>query len=639
MAKPRLGQLLNLSEEDRKHIEDAQELLGDEPEKCGLAKGFFWGRIREDLVFPFPRPPAEEEARGRPILEALESYLEKEHPHFQIDAEQEIPAWCLRRLFDLGVMGLVVPPEYGGGGFSFTTYCRALERVGRVCASTAVVISAHQSIGCYGLTLFGTEEQKKRHLSRVATDTLSAFCLSEPNVGSDAAGQETWCELSEDGKYYILEGEKKWATSGALAGVWIVTAKERARAGASSPNAGKVTALICTPDLPGVEIFSRNRSKCGIRGTWQARVRFHGVRVPRDQVLHREGEGLKVALSCLNYGRCTLAASILGSARAATEQACKWARYRHQFGRPLHDFEQIEEKIARLSAYGYAMDSMLYLTTGLLDRQEEDIMLETAMCKVFCSELGFRTVHEALQIMGGEGYMTENVVERMWRDSRIHLIVEGANEVMNSFVFAYGSKQFAEHLLDVRQNVIGNLPEALRIAAELWLGLPRRLPRLRRLHPSLKHLGCQVERIVRDFSHQILCMYDAHREKLIQRQMIQARLGWAALWIYAMLASLSKLDASLRGAVSESESADEIRTVEHVCALGCDEVRRAFRALRENPDATLGPAADVALRAADSLPNSNYVIPEKTPVEDARGSGRKPSPDGIPSFGVGIQKF
>ncbi|MCP4904667.1 MAG: acyl-CoA dehydrogenase, partial [bacterium] len=198
---------------DRKQIEQAQEMLGPDPDTMGFMKNLFWGNFREETVFPYPEGSPEEVAACDQLLAKLDHYLENEHPALLIDRDQEIPQWAIKRLFELGVLGMTISKEYGGLGLGITSYNRVLERIGRSCGSTAVLVSAHQSIGCKALMLFGNDEQKQRFLPRMATDTLSAFCLSEPNVGCDAGGQETRCELSECGEYYILNGEKKWATS------------------------------------------------------------------------------------------------------------------------------------------------------------------------------------------------------------------------------------------------------------------------------------------------------------------------------------------------------------------------------------------------------------------------------------------
>jgi acyl-CoA dehydrogenase family protein 9 len=635
MADYDISRLQNISEQDRLQIQRAQEMLGPDPETMGHFKSLFWGRFREELVFPYPEVAQEERARCDRLLAELDTYLRYEHPHFEIDQKQQIPDWVIERLFEMGVMGMIIPSEYGGGGFSVTSYNRVLERIGRSCGSTAVLVSAHQSIGCGALVLFGTDEQKRKYLPGMARETLSAFCLSEPNVGSDAAGQETRCELSADGTHYVLNGEKKWATSGALAGLFTVTAKQKFHDEKTGRELERVTALICTPDMEGIDIFSRNRSKCGIRGTWQARIRFTDVRVPRSHLLHKEGKGLQVALSCLNYGRCTLSAGMAGAARAAYEQAVKWSEYRYQFDRPIGEFELVQEKIAAMAAYTYAMEAMLYMTTGFIDRGDTDIMVETAACKVFCSEMGFRTVDAALQIMGGESYMTENVVERLWRDSRINTIVEGANEIMHSFIFAYGAKQLGEHLLAIQQSPLRRPAAALRAALELFGGLRRGRPRITSLHPRLDSLRRELETGVRDLSHEVVLAFRRHREKLVSAELVHYRLSLATIWLHAVACSLARADRSIRRGTEEEKLAREIGIVEHLAALARGEIAAALRALRDNSDSTIPAAVGAARRHAETLPNSDYAIPERTPVASARGSGRKPDVSSIPQFGEG----
>ncbi|MBN4060399.1 acyl-CoA dehydrogenase family protein, partial [Planctomycetaceae bacterium AH-315-I19] len=454
--KADLKEMKGVSDRDRQMIADAEFLLGPDPEEMGMVKNLFWGNIREDLFFPYPASDAEETARCDQLLAALEDYLRNEHPSIQIDQEQDIPRWVLDKLFELGVMGMTIPKDFGGLGLGVTSYVRVLEKIGEYCGSTAVLVSAHQSIGCKAVMLFGNDEQKKWWLPRLAQDCVSAFCLSEPNVGCDAGGQETRCVLSDDGEHFILNGEKKWATSGAISGLFTVMAKQE------MPNGkDRVTALVCTPEMDGIDIFQKNRSKCGIRGTWQARIKFNDVKIPKSNLLHTQGDGLKVALTCLNYGRCTLSAGMLGGAKRAMDQSIKWGRTRHQFNRPLADFDLVQQHIAMQSALVYAMDAMIYTTTGILDRHDPDIMVETAVCKTFCSEMGWRSVNSAMQIMGGESYMTENEIERIFRDSRINLIVEGANEVMQSFIFAYGGKALAEQMIGVQDRIAWDSEQSL----------------------------------------------------------------------------------------------------------------------------------------------------------------------------------
>lgn len=636
MSKPDLAsQLKNVSEKDRKQIEQAQEMLGPDPETMGFIKNLFWGNVREEMVLPFPEESAEERARCDQLLEALDRYLRTEHPTVEIDQTEQIPEFAVKRLFELGVMGMIIPQSYGGGGFGITSYNRVLKRIGQTCGSTAVMVSAHQSIGCGALVLFGTEEQKKRFLPRMSTDTLSAFCLSEPNVGCDAGGQQTRCEKDENGDFIITEGEKKWATSAALAGLFTVMAKQKIKDPKTGKERDKVTALICTPDMEGVDIFSRNRSKSCIRGTWQARIRFNNVRVPKENLLHHEGRGLNVALTCLNYGRCTLSAGMVGAAQTALEQAGKWARYRHQFDRALGEFDLVQDNIAKIAAWLYASEAMLYMTTGMVDRRDEDIMLETALCKVFCSELGFRCADAAMQIMGGEGFMTENELERIWRDSRINTVVEGANEVMHSFVFAYGSKQLGEWMLGVKDAPMKNMGAAMKIGAQLFLGVRPPAPAITKLHPRLDHLKRGLERDVREFSHQVKLMFKEHAEGLITNQMIQRRLSLVVLWIHGKFCTLARADRSLRSGSNGTELDRELAIVEHVCALADLEIAEAVRGLRANADVSMRKAAKAALEMIDELPNEHYAIPERTPDASALGTGKHLDQNHIRQFGAG----
>ena len=644
-----LKNLKGVSEKDRRLLEDAESLLGAEPTNMGGVKNMFWGRFREDLYFPYPdmsQERAQETAECDQLLAKLEEYLRNEHPATLIDQEQEIPDWVIRKLFELGVLGMTIPKEQGGLGMGITSYNRVLELIGKYCGSTAVVVSAHQSIGCKAIMLFGTDEQKQRWLPKLATEWLSAFCLSEPNVGCDAGGQETRCELSEDGEHYILNGEKKWATSGALSSIFTVMAKQKMEDGKE-----RVSALVCTPDMEGVDIFQKNRSKCGIRGTWQARISFKDVRVPKANLLHKEGKGLNVALTCLNYGRCTLSAGMLGGAKRAAEQGAKWAQTRYQFQRPLSDFELVRSKIANMAALNYAMESVLYATTGFLDRGDEDIMLETAICKVFCSEMGWRVVNDAMQIMGGESYMTENEIERIFRDSRINIIVEGANEVMQSFVFGYGGKQLAEKMVGVKDAVgwdkdesfgqnfkrisAGMRSKTIRKAAiplgiEIFLRVRPKAPSITKVDPSLRKVAARLARYVRDHAHEFKRTSARYEEKLLARQIVQARLADSAIYLHAWACTLSRLDAQLKAGADGTEFERDRAAAEHFFAIAETEIDKVFSELYRNTDETMLKAADKAIAYNDSLPNDLFIIPESSPV--AKGEGREARNEGVKQF-------
>ena len=636
-----LKNMKGVSERDKRMIADAETLLGPEPGELGSVKNYFWGRLREDLLFPYPdiaKASPEETAECDRLIAELDAYLKNEHPSIEIDQEQYIPEWVIKRLFDMGVLGMTISKEYGGLGMGITSYNRVLEKIGMYCGSTAVIVSAHQSIGCKAVMLFGTDEQKRKWLPKLAKEWLSAFCLSEPNVGCDAGGQETRCVLSDDGEHYILNGEKKWATSGAISGLFTVMANH------TVDGKDKVTALVCHPDMEGIDIYSKNRSKACIRGTWQARITFDNVKVPKDHLLHKEGKGLNVALACLNYGRCTLSAGMLGGTRRAMEQSIKWSQTRYQFQRPLADFELVKQKIARMSAYVYAMDSVLYMTTGMLDRHDDDIMLETAICKVFCSEMGWRGINDACQIMGGESMMTENELERIFRDSRINTIVEGANEVMQSFIFAYGGKKLAEKMLGIKELADNKkftptmLRAAVPLGTEVFLGIRRKAPTIDELHPSLTPFGSRLCRLISELTYQFKVISKKKDAAIVTAQATQARLADATIYIHAWACTLSRLDADVRRGESGVEFERDKAAAIHFFDLAELEIHKAFRELHENADDTMFDAAEKALAHADSLPNEDFVIPERSPV--AQGEGRTPNQDHIKQFpgtGLGVE--
>jgi alkylation response protein AidB-like acyl-CoA dehydrogenase len=643
--------LKNVSERDRVMIRDIERMMGPEPADMGFAKNLFWGRLREDQVFPYPVVPDEERVRCDALVAELEQYLRDEHPAVRIDREQAIPRWVIERLFRMGVMGMTIPEQYGGLGFGITSYNRVLETIGRTCASTAVVVSAHQSIGCKALMLFGNEEQKREYLPKVAREYLSAFCLSEPNAGSDAQGLETTAVKSEDGTHFIVNGEKKWATSAPDSGFLTVMANQEITDPATGRKRRAATALIVTPDMEGVDIFEKNRSKVSIRGTWQGRVRLTNVKVPVANVLHREGKGINVALGCLNFGRCTLSAGVTGAAKQAMDQAVKWVQTRYQFGRPIAEFELVQQRIARMAAYTFAMDATLYMMTGLLDANETDIMVETAMTKVFCSQHGWEVLDDAMQIMGGEAFMTENEIERSWRDNRLHRAVEGSNEVMQPFIFAYGGKQLVEQLIGI-QDALGwdsdepffanlvrmgrnalnprILARAVPLAAQLYLGLGPAAPRPPAVHAGLRDQARRLSNLVRTHSHQFKLASKRYREEIIGMQAVQARIADNAMLLFALTASLSRMDHLLRSGASGPEHDRDRAAFEHAFDLFELRILRNISELGRNADATMRRAAEATRRHNDTLPNDRFYIHEGSPV--ARGEGRPVVRDHVEQF-------
>jgi hypothetical protein len=428
-------------------------------------------------------------------------------------------------------------------------------------------------------------------------------------------------------------------------------AKQKIKDPKSGKEIERVTALVCTPDMPGVDIFQKNRSKMTIRGTWQARIRFKDVHVRRANLLHQEGKGLNVALSCLNYGRCTLSAGMLGGAQKAFEQSTKWVQTRQQFQRPIAEFELVQLRVARMAALTYAMDAVLFMTTGMLDRHDEDIMMETALCKVFNSEMGYLVVNDAMQIMGGEAFMAENEIERIFRDSRINPVVEGANEVMQSFIFAYGGKQLAEKMLGVQEavgwnkdetasenfkRIFGNLRKstvlkaALPLGIELFLGIKPRAPKICMVDSSLREHSKALSKLVRDHSHAFKMASKKYADTIVSRQAVQARLSDSAMWIHAFACTLDKLEQDLKSLRDGAEKERNRTAAVHFFDMAEQKVRLAIAELWNHTDDTMLPAAKAAYAFSDMLPNSDYVIHEAS--QNARGTGHRPAVEFIKQF-------
>jgi alkylation response protein AidB-like acyl-CoA dehydrogenase len=575
---------------DQEQFEKARDLIETAPPKeLGFVKSLFFGRLKSDHVLPYPQQDADERRRTDELIAKIDEFFKNEVDPDRIDAEERIPQHVIDGLGRLGVLGMTVPTEYGGGGFKHSSYCRVLERIARHCGSTAVLVGAHQSIGLKALMLMGTEEQKRQFQPPLGRgEMLSAFCLSEPEVGSDAANVQTTARLGEDGTHYVINGEKKFATNAALAGFLTVMAKTPVTEDGKTRE--KVTAFIVTPDLPGFEIVSPNRSKCGIRGTWQGTLRFTEMRVPADRVLGQVGKGLKVALSVLDFGRCTLSAGCLGGARKALEMAIERARTRKQFGRPIGEFHLIKEKLARMAETVFAMDAMVYLCARLVDRHVEDVILETAICKLFCSEGGWQVIDDALQIWGGEGYMREHGLERMLRDARINRIVEGASEVMTAFVSLMGMKGVGESLESVLRHAkhpVGNFGRLARFARtefdDLVVGHA-----LEGLHPDLVGEGRELAKLTKLLARDVVKLLQRHREGILDMELIHQRVAGAVIDLYAMAAVISKLQSMLEqhagngsgnGNGKDHDFARDMTVGRSFCAHAAERVRTRLHSL------------------------------------------------------------
>ncbi|HLZ53954.1 MAG TPA: acyl-CoA dehydrogenase family protein, partial [Verrucomicrobiae bacterium] len=355
-----------------------------------FAAGLFMGQLDLAGIHPFPTQSADDRARGDAFLQKLETLLREQVDADEIDRTGEIPLSVFEELAELGAFGIKIPVKYGGLGLSQTNYCRAAMLLGSWCGNTTALISAHQSIGVpQPLILFGTEAQKKKYLPRVARGEISAFALTETDVGSDPAAMTTRAEPTPDGQFFILNGEKLWCTNGTKAGVIVVMAKTPPK-----PVNGKakeqITAFIVETDWPGVEVTHRCRFM-GLRALYNGVLRFTNVRVPRENILLAEGKGLRVALTTLDTGRLTLPAACIGMSKRCLQISRDWANKRVQWGAPIGRHAAIADKIAQMAANTFAMESMTLLAASRVDRDKNaDVRLEAALCKLWGTEAAWQ---------------------------------------------------------------------------------------------------------------------------------------------------------------------------------------------------------------------------------------------------------
>jgi alkylation response protein AidB-like acyl-CoA dehydrogenase len=439
--------------ESRQVAEEAREKEWRLP---SFGKELFLGNLRLDLIHPQPKLDPAAVEQGERFLSDLGEFLRRDVDPFQIEREARIPDHVLDGLKQLGALGMKIPEEYGGLGLSQVYYNRALTLAGSLHSSISTLLSAHQSIGVSEpLRLFGSEEQKRKWLPLVATTHISAFLLTEPDVGSDPARMGATATPTEGG--YVLNGRKLWATNGAIADVVVVMAKVPGREG----HRGGISAFVLPCDADGVSVEHRNQFM-GLRGIENSVTLLDDVFVPAENLIGREGEGLKIALTTLNTGRLALPAICLGIAKWATKVGREWSLERVQWGAPIGQHDAIAQKLAFISATAFGLEAVLDVAGRLADDKKNDIRIEAAIAKLYGSEMGWRVIDELMQVRGGRGYETADSlrargekpvpVEQAMRDMRINRIFEGASEIMHLLI--------AREAVDTHLQAAGGVLEA-----------------------------------------------------------------------------------------------------------------------------------------------------------------------------------
>jgi alkylation response protein AidB-like acyl-CoA dehydrogenase len=573
------------------------------PQKPSFVSGLFMGAF--ELPDEFPVQSAEDRDQGDAFLQKLEALLRDKVDPDEIDRTGEIPDAVISELAKLGAFGIKISPQYGGLGLSQTNYCRAAMLLGGYCGNLTALLSAHQSIGVpQPLILFGTEEQKRKYLPRVARGEISAFALTETGAGSDPATLQTHAEPTPDGKHFILNGEKLWCTNGTKAGVIVVMAKTPPKIVAGKSK-DQITAFIVETDWAGVEVTHRCRFM-GLKALYNGVMRFTNVRVPRENILLAEGKGLRVALTTLNTGRLTLPAACVGLAKRSLEITRKWASERTQWGAPIGKHAAIADKVARMAANTFAMESMTSLAASAVDRDKHaDVRLEAAMCKMWGSEQSWDMVNDAIQIRGGRGYETaaslkgrgeEPVpLERFLRDSRINTIFEGSSEIMRLFI--------AREALDPHLKVSGavlnsKLPMAKRLGAAVkagmfyakWYPLQWLPTEWFTFHASrfthhalarhLRYAARTTRRLARSLFHAMV----KNGPKLERQQLLLGRFVDIGTELFAITATCLRAGQLLKSEGAEANKAELLSLADYFCRASRLRIEEKFRGIRRNED-------------------------------------------------------
>ncbi|HEU4629382.1 MAG TPA: acyl-CoA dehydrogenase family protein [Gemmatimonadaceae bacterium] len=566
-------------------------------------KGLFLGELREELVFPFPTLSAGERESLDLVLGVFRAFA---HDHIDspaIDRAGRFPEAVRLGLHELGLMGLNIPEAYGGFGASATVFNRVFGEIGATDPALGVYFGAHQSIGCKGIVLFGTEAQKQRYLPRCATGELvAAFCLTEPGSGSDAQAMRATAEPSADGTHYVLNGTKIWISNAGYAGLFTVFA--RVPVEVDGVRKQRVTAFIVDAHAPGIGL-GKLEEKMGIKASDTRTVTFENVRVPVEDRLGEVGQGFRIALEILNSGRLGLAAGSARGTRVLMNRALAHARQREQFGRPIGRFEMLQHKFALAAAECYAADAAWMLTAGMVDRGGIDFSLETAACKIFCSELAYRAANDALQIAGGIGYSREYPYEQAVRDSRIMLIFEGTNEILRALIALMGLQEPGERLKALGRAFKDPIRSLGAIGSYLAGGARRRLTMrtFTRVDPTLAAEAGLVERRAHALALGAERALRQHGREVIERQLVQERLANAAIDLFLATAVLSRATHDLARDRAAAETAGgALDCARLFVPLACRRAGRQLRALTRNQDARLRLIAERALERGDLAP-------------------------------------
>ena len=586
----------NVSYEEAKEVAEASRESGWEQPSFG--KELFLGNFALDLIHPQPTLPPAMTEKGEEFLSRLRTFLEERVDPLQIERESKIPEDVIQGLKDLGALGMKIPEEYGGLGLSQVYYNKALALAGVWHSALGTLLSAHQSIGLpEPLRMFGSEEQKREWLPKVARTHISAFLLTEPDVGSDPARMSATATPTEDGTGYRINGLKLWATNGAIADVVVIMAVVPKTEGSR----GGITAFICPYDAEGITIEKRNEFM-GLRGIENSLTRFEDVFVPSENVIGGVGMGLKIALTTLNTGRLSLPAICTAATKYALKISRQWSVERKQWGKPIGKHDPVAQKLGFIAGTAFGLEAVLDVSSRLADDKRNDIRIEAALAKLYGSEMAWRAIDEMVQIRGGRGYETaaslqargEKPVpaEQMLRDMRINRIFEGSTEIMHLLIAREALDQHLQiggSLLEPDVPVAEKAKTAVKAAGfyakwfpGLTVGEGQRPGSFEEFGALAKHLR-YAERHSRKLARTTFYLLNRYQAKLEQKTALLGRLVNIGAELYAIAAACVYADTLVKDDPSRRSEVFELADL--FCAQARRRADAEFHAVWANDDA------------------------------------------------------
>ncbi|MBI4397847.1 MAG: acyl-CoA dehydrogenase family protein [Candidatus Omnitrophica bacterium] len=580
-----------LGAEKVKSLELAEESREHDWKFPSFALELFSGNLRWDMIHPYPEQDPEDKKTGDEFLARLEKFLKENLNADEVDRTGIVPDSVVRALAQMGCFGIKIPKEYGGLGFSKINYSRIVGMIASHCASTAVLISAHQSIGVpQPLLLFGSPEQKKKYLPRLAKGEISAFALTEPNVGSDPAKMQTTATPTEDGNFYLLNGEKLWCTNGTVADLVIVMAQTPSKITPDGREKKQITAFIVEKNMPGFEVTHRC-TFMGLHGIQNGLLRFSNMKVPKENILWGPGQGLKLALVTLNTGRLTIPAAASAVGRVCLLISRQWANERSQWGAVIGKHEAVAGKLSSMAANLFAMESVTWLTTLFADKNLMDIRLEAAISKLFTTEASSKIADDTVQIRGGRGYEDalslkargEKPIpaERIYRDARINTIIEGTSEIMRLFIAREAMDPHVRRInamMSPKRSLASRLISAVQACFHYAVWLPQQwiyLPKmLGKLHPRLRRHMRFVDKASHRLARNLFYAMAKYQQGLEKKQGVLFRLVNIGTALFAMSAACSNAQRHLEKNKEEEKGAVELADL--FCRTARRQIKREF---------------------------------------------------------------